>query len=175
VIIEAHEAGTSSEPGMVRFTGLEATNLGIESRGGVKMVVGWKNSTCSVSDAGIEYRSVRMLVFPVLTWVKTENSAERRSFAWETGILISSMSPAGVIGLAPILFSESQLDTAASVSSVGLTNLATWQRQQTSKHIRPAKSWKSYLFEGQMLPVDCRTVREDGSEKLRTDIRTPGR
>jgi hypothetical protein len=37
------------------------------------------------------------------------------------------MSPAGVTALAPILFSESQLDTAAEVSCVGLTNSATWR------------------------------------------------
>ena len=120
-----HELGILSAPGVARFAELWATNLGTELRGGTKMVVGWKNSTCWVSAAGREYWSVRMIVLPVSAWVKTENSAERRSFAWETGIWISSISPAGVMGLASILFSESQLDTAARVSSVGLTYSAT--------------------------------------------------
>lgn len=126
-----HEVGTASETGTASVVtaaaldGRTATNLGTDPMGRVNDNVGWKKSMCACSDAGMEYWSVRMLVDPVSTWVNTENSAERSSLACETGMLISSMSPAGVTGLAAMLFSASHSDTAARLSSVGFTNAAT--------------------------------------------------
>lgn len=129
MIIEPHEAGTASVTGAVSvgFGERMAVNLGTELKGDEKLIVGWTKSMCDCRIVGTEYWSVRILVAPLATCVNTENSAESRSFAWVTGILISSMSPAGVTGLDAMLFSASHWFTALSVSSVGLTNSATCQ------------------------------------------------
>jgi hypothetical protein len=129
VTVEPQEAGTASETGAasVGFAERIAVNLGTELNGGVKLSVGWKKLMCDCRAAGIEYWSVRILVAPVATCVNTENSAERRLLAWVTETVISSMSPAGVTGLAATLFSASHSVTALSVSSVGFTNSATYQ------------------------------------------------
>lgn len=131
VMVVAHDAGTAAATG--RAAGAtegcvrRAVNLGREAKGARKLVVGWKKSICSFRAAGTEYSSVRMLVAPVSMCVKTEKLVESSSFALDTGMVISSMSPAGVTGLNEMLFSLSHSVMAATVSSVGFTNEATWE------------------------------------------------
>jgi hypothetical protein len=118
------ELGEISAAGASRFV-LIAVNFG-GAMGRVKLVVAWKNSMCPCSPAGMEYWSVRMLVVPVSTWVKMENSVERSSLACATGMTIWSMSPAGVTGVEETPLSDSHPVTTESVSFVGFTNSATY-------------------------------------------------
>lgn len=104
---------------------LIAVNLGSDPIGRVNVVVGWKKSTWDCKAAGMLYSSVRMLVVPLSTCVKILNCVLSSSFAFETGMVICSMSPAGEIGFATMLFPESHSVTAAIVSCVGLTKSAT--------------------------------------------------
>jgi hypothetical protein len=73
----------------------------------------------------MEYSSVRMLVLPDSTCVKTEKSVERSSLAFPTGTTISRRSPAGVTDYDEIPLSVSHSLTILSVSSVGFTKSAT--------------------------------------------------
>lgn len=58
-------------------------------------VVGWMSSSCPASDEGIEYVKVRTSVVPVSWFVYKEKSASSKEFAWLTGIVTLSQSPAG--------------------------------------------------------------------------------
>ena len=69
---------------------------------------------------------VRMVCWPVVSCVKTEKFAAKRSFACETGTWRLSQSPAGEMALAVRLWFASHLLMVATVSFEGATNAAAY-------------------------------------------------
>lgn len=87
--------------------------------------VGWTRLIWLCRDAGTEYSRVRTVDCPVVSCVKVEKSALKRSLAWETVMLTECQSPAAEMGVDVRLFDESQELKADKVSFDGATNAST--------------------------------------------------
>lgn len=80
--------------------------------------------------AGTEYDIVRSAVKFVLSWLYSLNCVSRRAFAFATGMRMPSQSPDGEIVCAVMLFRDSHVLTACTLSVFGATSASTLGRER---------------------------------------------
>lgn len=89
------------------------------------MIVGCTRSKWPWSSVGIEYASVRTICLPVSECSNVWKLAAKMSFAWLTGMVNASQSPAGEMVCAVMPCDERNVFTRSTEVEDGLTKAST--------------------------------------------------